>query len=75
MGQVHSHVHAWSIHCRALDLAVKNKQHVDVVCAYRQQYLDEMGWKETDKQFLHNAVHVEVDWEHVQETVAAEMKK
>jgi hypothetical protein len=34
-----------------------------------------MGWKETDKQFLHNVVRVEVDWEHVQETVAAEMKK
>lgn len=62
-------------HCRALDLAMKANQHIDTVLAYRQQYLEEFGWKETNKQFLHQNTQVEVDWEHVQEQVDKEMGK
>lgn len=40
------------IFCRALDLALKHKIHVDTVCAYRQKYLEESDRKETNKKFL-----------------------
>ena len=60
---------------RALDLAIKNKVHIDTVLAYRQKYLEDFNWKETDKQFLHQATQIEVDWQHVQENVAREKGK
>lgn len=37
---------------RALDLAIKHKQHVETVLAYRQKYLDEFERDETDQRFL-----------------------
>jgi intraflagellar transport protein 80 len=39
----------WS---RALDLALKHKQHVETVLAYRQKYLDEFERDETDQRYL-----------------------
>ena len=40
------------IPCRALELAVKHKTHVDTVIAYRQKHLDQFQKKETSKRFL-----------------------
>ncbi len=37
---------------RAFDLALKHKQHVETVLAYRQKYLDEFERDETDQRFL-----------------------
>jgi intraflagellar transport protein 80 len=37
---------------RALDLAIKHKQHVETVLAYRQKHLDEFERDETDQRFL-----------------------
>jgi intraflagellar transport protein 80 len=36
---------------RALDLAVKNKKHIDIVCWYRQKYLKEFGRDENMDSF------------------------
>ncbi|CAJ0577348.1 unnamed protein product, partial [Mesorhabditis spiculigera] len=62
----------WS---RALDLAIKHKMHVDTVLGYRQQYLDEFGKRETDQKFLEQLSKYEIDWEHIQEQIAAEKEK
>ena len=37
---------------RALDLALKHKQHVETVLAYRQKYLEDFGRDETDQRYL-----------------------
>ncbi len=37
---------------RALDLAIKHKQHIETVLAYRQKHLDEFEKDETDQRFL-----------------------
>lgn len=37
---------------RALELALKHKQHLDTVLAYRQQYLAEYRKDETDSKFI-----------------------
>jgi len=37
--------------CRALELAVKHKTHIDTVLAYRQRYLHNFDKKETNKHF------------------------
>ena len=38
--------------CRALELAVKHKTHVDTVLGYRERFLNKIGSKEGLKQFL-----------------------
>lgn len=41
--------------CRALELAVKHKTHVDTVLAYRHKFLQKFGRKESNKRFLQYA--------------------
>ena len=50
---------------RALDLAVKHKTHVDTVLAYREQFLDSYGMKETDERFEQYAQQVNIDWDAI----------
>lgn len=46
---------AFHLVCRALELAVKHKTHVDTVLAYRDKFLQKFGRKETNKRFLQYA--------------------
>lgn len=48
------------LRCRALDLAVKHRTHVDTVLAYRQKFLEDFGKKETNQRFLQYAEGVSV---------------
>ncbi|CAM9334837.1 unnamed protein product, partial [Discosporangium mesarthrocarpum] len=43
---------------RALAIAVKGRTHVDTVLGYRQRYLERIGKKETEPQFLQYAQEV-----------------
>ena len=43
---------------KALDLAVKNKAHIDTVLGYRQKYLEKTGRKENDSRFLKQLAEV-----------------
>ena len=43
------------LHCRALELAVKHKTHVDTVLAFRARYLEKCKRPETSKKFLQYA--------------------
>lgn len=45
----------YNLLCRALELAVKHKTHVDTVLAYRQKYLENFGRTEKSKRFLQYA--------------------
>ncbi|VDL75069.1 unnamed protein product [Nippostrongylus brasiliensis] len=44
--------------------------HLEVVMGYRQQYLEKLGRKETDKAFLSHMGEVEIDFDHIREVVA-----
>ena len=50
----------WCVNCRALELAVKHKTHVDTVLAYRQRYLHNFDKKETNKRFIQYAEGVRI---------------
>lgn len=50
---------------RALDLAVKNRSHVDTVLAYRKSYLDDFARQETDPKFVQYNGQVAFDWDTV----------
>lgn len=54
---------------RALEIAVKNKTHVDTVLAYRQRYLETQGKTETNDKFLQLSSKVEVNWETIKEKI------
>lgn len=41
--------------CRALELAVKHKTHVDTVLAYRKKFLEDFHKEESNKRFLQYA--------------------
>ncbi|KAF1745710.1 hypothetical protein GCK72_022157 [Caenorhabditis remanei] len=60
---------------RALELATKNKQWLEIVMGYRERYLKNCGQKETDPQFLKHQAEVEIDWVHIRELIAAERTK
>ncbi|VDO20936.1 unnamed protein product [Haemonchus placei] len=55
---------------RALDLAIKHKSYLEIVMGYRQKYLENLGRKETDERFLSHMREVEIDFDHIRETVA-----
>lgn len=40
-----------TLNCRALELAVKHKTHVDTVLGYRQRYLERFSKKENIKRY------------------------
>ena len=54
--------HIFLFNCRALELAVKHKTHVDTVIAYRQRYLHNFEKKETNKRFLQYEKGVSRNW-------------
>uniref|UniRef100_A0A1I8EJ94 WD_REPEATS_REGION domain-containing protein n=1 Tax=Wuchereria bancrofti TaxID=6293 RepID=A0A1I8EJ94_WUCBA len=54
---------------RALELAIKYKMHLETVIGYRQKYLQEIGRKEIDQNFLKYQSEVEIDWDHIQQII------
>lgn len=60
---------------RALDLAIKQKKHIDTVLGYRLRYLEETGRKENDSKYLKQLSNVEIDWQHIRENIKADMEK
>lgn len=52
---------------RALDLALKHKCDVDLVLAYRQQYLNEFDQVERDPKFVQIASQVNINWREILE--------
>ena len=57
----------------ALDLAVKNKTHVDTVVGRRQLFLESLGRQEQSKKFL-QLEGVEVNWETINSKIALELE-
>ncbi|EGT54704.1 CBN-CHE-2 protein [Caenorhabditis brenneri] len=57
---------------RALEIALKNKEWLEIVMGYREKYLKNCGQKETDPQFLKHMSEVEIDWVHIRELIEAE---
>ncbi|XP_067307985.1 intraflagellar transport protein 80 homolog [Pseudorasbora parva] len=70
--QIHINLYSWD---RALELAVKNKTHVDTVLAHRRKFLEDFGKQETNKRFLQYSEGVEVDWEKIQAKIEMEFAK
>ncbi|CAI5455053.1 unnamed protein product [Caenorhabditis angaria] len=60
---------------RALEIALKNKQYLEVVMGYRQRYLKQLGRTENDPTFLKHLSEVEIDWIHIREIISAERAK
>ncbi|GMT04173.1 hypothetical protein PENTCL1PPCAC_26347, partial [Pristionchus entomophagus] len=60
---------------RALDIAVKKPDLLEIVIGYRQKYLQEMGRQETNEKFLKYQSQVEIDWPHIRQTIATERAK
>lgn len=58
---------------RALELAVKNRSHVDTVLGYRRKYLDQFGLDEKDSKFLQHANEVTFDWDVIDANEAKEL--
>ncbi|KAF8384242.1 che-2 [Pristionchus pacificus] len=56
---------------RALDIALKNRDLLEIVIGYRQKYLQEMGRQETNEKFLKYQSQVEIDWPHIRQTLAS----
>ncbi|KAK2191278.1 hypothetical protein NP493_56g04017 [Ridgeia piscesae] len=57
---------------RALELAVKNRTHVDTVMAYRKKYLDKFDKTETHPQFLQYKDEITIDWEKIRTKMETE---
>uniref|UniRef100_A0A1I7VWG2 WD_REPEATS_REGION domain-containing protein n=1 Tax=Loa loa TaxID=7209 RepID=A0A1I7VWG2_LOALO len=60
---------------RALELAIRYKMHLETVIGYRQKYLQETGRKELDQHFLKYQSEVEIDWDHIQQTIREDEAK
>ncbi|RCN33708.1 hypothetical protein ANCCAN_20450 [Ancylostoma caninum] len=54
---------------RALDIAVKHNQFLEVVIGYRQRYLEKLGREESDEKFLRYKGEVEIDFNHIREVM------
>lgn len=70
--QINIQLYNWE---RALELAVKHRTHVDTVLAYRHQFLQDFGKKETDPRFLQYAQGLEVDWNKIKAKIEMEIAK
>ncbi|XP_019645032.1 PREDICTED: intraflagellar transport protein 80 homolog [Branchiostoma belcheri] len=70
--QMNINLYNWD---RALELAVKQKTHVDTVLAFRQKYLEKFGRNEKSKRFLQYAEGVEVDWQKIEAKIEMEHQK
>ena len=60
---------------RALDIAVKFKNYVDVVLYYRTRYLEQIGFRENSKKFLAASSTVTIDDAKVKGVIAQEDAK
>uniref|UniRef100_A0A2C9JF99 Uncharacterized protein n=1 Tax=Biomphalaria glabrata TaxID=6526 RepID=A0A2C9JF99_BIOGL len=60
---------------RALELAVKNKTHVDTVLGYRQKFLARFDKSETNKRFLQYKEGIEIDWDKINTKIEMEYQK
>jgi intraflagellar transport protein 80 len=60
---------------RALDLAIKNKTHVDTVLAFRQKYLEDCRKDEDNDRFKEYMSEVQIDWETIKAKIEAEKAK
>lgn len=60
---------------RALDLAIKNKTHVDTVLAFRQKYLEECRKDEDNERFKEYMNEVQIDWETIKAKIEADKAK
>jgi intraflagellar transport protein 80 len=65
-------LYRWS---RALDMAVKNRSHVDTVLAYRKTYLEDFAKQETDAKFTQYSSQVTVDWEAIRAKEGKEVEE
>ncbi|KAL7746502.1 hypothetical protein RI367_008152 [Sorochytrium milnesiophthora] len=65
-------LHNWE---RALDIASKFKNFVDVVLYHRKRYLDQIGFRESSKKFLAAASSVQVDEAKVKSVISQEEAK
>lgn len=66
------YLHQWE---KALDLAIKQKTHVDTVLAYRIKHLNRFDKDENIKKFQQYMNEVEVDWEKIASKIEAEFQK
>uniref|UniRef100_A0A8R1DXP0 WD_REPEATS_REGION domain-containing protein n=2 Tax=Caenorhabditis japonica TaxID=281687 RepID=A0A8R1DXP0_CAEJA len=60
---------------RALELAAKNKQWLEILMGYREKYLKNSNQKETNPEFAKFMSEVEIDWVHIRELILAEKNK
>ena len=51
---------------RALELAIKNRSHIDTVLGYRQKHLIEFDKIETNPKFLQYDGQMEINWDVIQ---------
>ncbi|PAA76732.1 hypothetical protein BOX15_Mlig022764g2, partial [Macrostomum lignano] len=68
---MHLGLYSWE---RALNLAQKHRVHVDVVLAYRRQFLERVGRKETLPKFKQLSDEQVPSWEEIQKKVESEYK-
>jgi intraflagellar transport protein 80 len=59
---------------RALDIAVKNRCHIDTVVGYRKKYLDQFEMDERDPKFLSQMSQVGTDWDVIDANEARELE-
>ncbi len=64
-----------SCSCRALDIAVQAKKHVDTVVAYRQKYMQSLGTEERDARFVQLNQQTQVNWQEINDRVQAELQQ
>ena len=66
------YLHQWE---KALELAIKNKTHVDTVLAYRLKYLARCDKEENNAKYVQYMKEVEVDWDKINEKIEEEHKR
>ena len=60
---------------RALEIAVKNKKHVDIVLAHRKRFLEQCDRTETEAKFIRHEGKVKVDWDAIKARQEEERQK
>ena len=59
---------------RALEIAVKNRSHVDTVLGYRRKYLERFEMEERDPKFLQYQDQMNIDWDAIEAKEAKEIE-
>jgi len=60
---------------QALEIAVKNKEHVDIVLAHRKRFLEQCDRTETDAKFIRYEGKVKIDWDAIKKRQEEERQK